>query len=152
MPEGSSRSNAFGPPKQKLTTQNLARRPSLTSKWRPLLSAQPENRPYRASLRLLTIRLRSKKILDEKESISVEAERPFLSSSVLLCFQAYSIVLMSAVMQIKVLATSPATADLLDTEHASKLLKAALPEHTEYIEKYGLAAHYPCLMSWRQSY
>ncbi len=54
-------------------------------------------------------------------------------------------VLMSAIMQIKVLATSPDTADLLDTEYAGKLLKAALPEHSDYIEKYGLAAHYPLL-------
>lgn len=85
------------------------------------------------------------KFVENKESVSIERDRPFLSPAIWTTFQAYSSILMFAVTQVKVLATSPESADLLQTEHVSKLLKSAIPEHTDYIEKYGTAGWYQLL-------
>lgn len=76
------------------------------------------------------------------ESISVEAERPFLTPVVWAAFSAYQAVMYLAVAQLKMLAAGVGKPEMINTMHTDDLLKVALPNFKDYIEKYSASGHY----------
>ncbi|MBN1916711.1 MAG: hypothetical protein JW889_02280 [Verrucomicrobia bacterium] len=76
---------------------------------------------------------------------SIEPERPFLTPVVWAAYSAYQSVLHLPAVQLKFLASGVGEPDLINTKHASDLLKATLPQFKDYIDKYGAAAHYQLL-------
>lgn len=68
--------------------------------------------------------------------------RPFLSPMAWATFSALQAVVMHAVMRWHVLAGGLGAKDFLDNEAISKLIKAALPHYSNYIDKFGPSAYY----------
>jgi hypothetical protein len=80
----------------------------------------------------------------EKANVSdAEKQRPFVSLRVWALFSAYNIIIVSAVARLKMLATGTDTTKMFAEEQMSKILKAALPHRSAYIDSAGLAGrHY----------
>ena len=75
---------------------------------------------------------------------SSERARPFVSPMAWALFSAYQAIVMQAVLKVQII-KSGLDADLLDKKAVSKLVKAALPHQSEFIDKYGDAG-YHCLL------
>ena len=72
---------------------------------------------------------------------SAEKARPFLSPMAWALFSAYQAIVMQAVLKVQII-KSGLDADLLDKKAVSKLVKAALPHQSEFIDKYGDAGYH----------
>lgn len=57
-------------------------------------------------------------------------------------FSAYQAILWFAVTQLHILKIGLNVPDVLDTSAINKLVKAALPHHAAYLEKYGAAGYH----------
>jgi len=68
--------------------------------------------------------------------------RPFVSEISWALFAAYHAIIGHAVVQLQMLKLGLKSADLLDTKIVTKLVTAALPQHTAYLEKYGPNGYY----------
>lgn len=81
-------------------------------------------------------------LLTDYNADPIETERPFLSPEVWALFAAYVSILFLSVGKLKMLKSGLGKPDLLKDEHTNKLIKAAAPELSEYIDQYGSAGHY----------
>ena len=70
-----------------------------------------------------------------------EKARPFVSPMAWALFSAYQAIVMQAVLKVQII-KSGIGADLLDKKAVSKLVKAALPHQSEFIDKYGDARYH----------
>lgn len=77
--------------------------------------------------------------------IDVHKSRPFVSELAWALFSAYQAIVGYATTQLQMLKIGVNIPDLLNTEHVSKLAKAALPWWTDYIDKVGSAGYYNML-------
>ena len=68
--------------------------------------------------------------------------RPFASPMAWALFSAYQAIAMQAVAKLEIIKSGIGVKDLLDREAASKLIRAALPHQSEFIEKYGDAGYH----------
>lgn len=72
-------------------------------------------------------------------------ERPFISDPAWAYFSAYYTIIITSVAHMKVLSIGAKLDEIIDTEPVSKILIAALPHRTDYIEKYGFTAFHHLL-------
>lgn len=63
--------------------------------------------------------------------------RPFVSELAWALFAAYQAILLYVVVQVQMLKAGVKDAKLLNPGHVTKLVKAALPMYSDYIDKYG---------------
>lgn len=68
--------------------------------------------------------------------------RPFLSPMVWATFSAIQAVVMHAVMRWHVLKGGLGDKDFMDNDSISKLIKAALPHYSDYVDNFGPSAYY----------
>ena len=68
--------------------------------------------------------------------------RPFVSPMAWALFSAYQAIAMQAVTKLEIIKSGIGATDLLDKERVSKLVKAALPHQSEFIDKYGDAGYH----------
>jgi hypothetical protein len=68
--------------------------------------------------------------------------RPFVSPMAWALYSAYAAIILQAVLWLHIAKSGVAPKDYVSSEEINKLVKTALPHHTEYIEKYGDAAYY----------
>ena len=69
--------------------------------------------------------------------------RPFVSPMAWAVFSAYQAIAVQAVVKLQIIKSGIGAKDLLDKDAVSKLVKAALPHHAGYMDKYGDASfHY----------
>ncbi len=69
--------------------------------------------------------------------------RPFISPLSWALYSAYEAIVFHAVLKLHMLKSGLDMGDVLNFDEVTKLVKVALPHHTEYIEKYGHSAfHY----------
>ncbi len=71
--------------------------------------------------------------------------RPFLSPMAWATFSALQAVVMHAVMRWHILKGGLGVSDVMDNGAISKLIKAALPHYSDYIDKFGPSAYYNSL-------
>ncbi len=68
--------------------------------------------------------------------------RPFVSQMAWALFSAYQIIALQAVIKLKILSSGIDAKDLLDKGTIANLVKTALPDQTEYIDKWGDAGYH----------
>lgn len=68
--------------------------------------------------------------------------RPFVSDMAWAIFSAYQAILLFAVTQLHILKSGLNVPDVLDTSAINKLIQAALPHQSAYLEKYGVAGYH----------
>jgi hypothetical protein len=98
---------------------------------------------YNAEMRAFFDDLNKKLLAMNKnpQSTSIEADRPFLDPIVWSIFAAYQSILLVAMMKLAFLANGTGNTNSIKSSHAAGLLKVALPEYNDYIDKYGEAGH-----------
>ena len=77
--------------------------------------------------------------------LDVHKSHPFVSELAWALFSAYQAIVGYATTQLLMLKHGANIPDLLNTEHVSKLAKSALPQYTDYIEKFGPSGYYNML-------
>lgn len=85
------------------------------------------------------------KIFDTSNPIQLSdahKARPYVSQIAWALFSAYSAIVMSAVLKLKILQSGLDMSGVLDESAVTKLIKAALPHRVEYINQYGTGAAY----------
>lgn len=68
--------------------------------------------------------------------------RPFVSPMAWALFSAYRAIAMQAVAKLEIIKLGIGAKDILDKDAIAKLVKAALPHHEAYIDKFGDAAYH----------
>ena len=68
--------------------------------------------------------------------------RPFVSSMAWALFSAYQAIAMQAVTKMEIIKSGIGAKDILEKDAVAKLVKAALPHHEAYIDKFGDAAYH----------
>ena len=68
--------------------------------------------------------------------------RPFVSPMAWALYSAYSSIVMGSVFKLEILKIGVDSKKLINKEAISKVIKAALPQYTEYIDKYGDAGYH----------
>ena len=71
-----------------------------------------------------------------------EKARPFVSPMAWALFSAYQAIVMQAVSKLLIIKSGIGLKDLIDKEAVSKLVKAALPHQSGFIDKYGDAGYH----------
>jgi len=79
--------------------------------------------------------------LTKLNTISAHKARPFVSPMVWAVFRAYTTIAMGAAIRIEGLKSGIAT-DLVNHGSIKKLVKAALPHQSEYLDKFGEAGYH----------
>lgn len=116
------------------------------------LERAAERAPHEPNLRKFFEMIRNLAPVPKTSDNPVENEQPFLSPLAWAYFSAYRAVVMNAYATAKVLELGiDKSTELLSTEYAQDLLKAALPHQTEYIEKYKSAGYHNLLDELEQS-
>lgn len=72
-------------------------------------------------------------------------ERPFITPNVWALFSAYQAVVFLSVAMLKMLANGVGNPELIKQEPTAKILKAALPEYSDYIDQWGHAGYHELL-------
>ena len=79
------------------------------------------------------------------ETTEAQKARPFISPVSWAYFTAYQAIISHAVIRLQMLKSGIEMTDVIDKEHLTKVVKAALPHQVEYIEKYGPSAFHHLL-------
>lgn len=78
----------------------------------------------------------------QMQEVDVHESRPFVSELAWALFSAYQAIVGYAVAQLQLLKMGLDAPDILNPEHVSKLIKAALPYYADYIDTHGATEYF----------
>lgn len=112
-------------------------------KFDALESRVPKDEKLRKFLADITDAFAGQNFAERAAEINSDEERPYLSEYLWALYSAYAAVILGAYTSLKILSISlEKSSNLMNREHASNLLKAALPNRTSYIDQHGAQGYY----------
>ena len=102
-------------------------------KFEESLKVASENKQFREIFEKMSSPIDMQKI----SKIDVHKSRPFVSEIAWALFCAYHAVLGHAATQLQMLKVGLNAADILNSEHVSKLIKVAMPHYADYVDEHG---------------
>lgn len=103
----------------------------------------PTDSKLRELLKMMSETFGGKDFEEKMAELKADHERPFISDMSWALYAAYSTIIVSGWAILKILAIGIEKPDeLIKRDHASNLLKTALPEYASYIDEHKEAAHY----------